>query len=494
MSIKNFEIQWEEDDETLSNLPPPSQEFASLLANDTETLDSFDRGELVKGVIASSGSGDLVVDLGGKTSAILLRDSLEESDTFEMGQQISAYVVGFTDGTVLLSKSMTSKMKGSEALEQAYASKLSVKGKVIKANKGGFEIQIGSKGAFCPISQIDAKFVSNSEEYIGKEFEFLITQYSPRNIVVSRQALLRLKEKEMIPALIEQIKTDPFVTGTVTELKDFGAIVNLGGPQGMIHISEVAFGRLNHPSEVLKVGDKIRVKVLSIEEGDKPRISLSLKQAGTDPWSEVETHIKLQESYPGKVTRLADFGAFVELIPGLEGLIHISELSWSRVSHPKEVLSVGAQVTVRVAAIDTTSRRISLTMKDAESDPWRDAGEVFKVGSSHPGKVQSLKSNGAFVEVGSAVVGFIPLSQLKAAFGETYRKHASPPRELQVEVSFLDLESRKLAFKIPGVGESESSDADFKEYISMEKAKPQEPKPTGSFGDLLKLASEKKGK
>ncbi len=494
MSIKNFEIQWEEDDTAVNSSPILSNEFASLLANDTPANDSFDRGELVKGVIASTGAGDLVVDLGGKTSAILLRDSVEESETFELGQQISAYVVGFTDGSIILSKTMTSKMKGSEALEQAYTSKLSVKGKVIKANKGGFEIQIGSKVAFCPISQIDSKFVSNSEEYIGKEFEFLITQYSPRNIVVSRQALLRLREKEMIPALMEQIKTDPFVSGVVTELKDFGAIVNLGGPQGMIHISEVAFGRLNHPSEVLKVGDKVRVKVLAIEDGDKPRISLSLKQAGTDPWSEVETHLKLQESYPGKVTRLADFGAFVELLPGLEGLIHVSEMSWSRVSHPKEILSVGAQITVRVAAIDSTNRRISLTLKDAESDPWRDAESVYKVGSCHQGKVQSLKSNGAFIEVGNSIVGFIPLSQLKAAFGENYRKHASPPRELQVEVSFLDLQSRKLAFKVPGVGESESSDADYKEYISMEKTKPQESKSTGSFGDLLKLASDKKGK
>jgi small subunit ribosomal protein S1 len=159
MSIKNFEINWEEDDTTLSNVAPLSQEFASLLASDVPTSDSFSRGELVKGVIASTGSGDLVVDLGGKTSAILLRDSLDDSTPFSLGQEVSAYVVGFTDGSILLSKTMTSKMKGSEALEQAYTSKLSVKGKVLKANKGGFEIQIGSKVAFCPISQIDSKFV-----------------------------------------------------------------------------------------------------------------------------------------------------------------------------------------------------------------------------------------------------------------------------------------------------------------------------------------------
>jgi small subunit ribosomal protein S1 len=494
MSIKNFEINWEEDDTALSNVAPLSQEFASLLASDVPTSDSFSRGELVKGVIASTGSGDLVVDLGGKTSAILLRDSLDDSTPFSLGQEVSAYVVGFTDGSILLSKTMTSKMKGSEALEQAYTSKLSVKGKVLKANKGGFEIQIGSKVAFCPISQIDSKFVSQTEDYVGKEFEFLITQYSPRNIVVSRQALLRLREKELIPALVEQIKTDPFVNGVVTDLKDFGAIVDLGGPQGMIHISEMAFGRLNHPSEAVKVGDKVRVKVLAIEEGDKPRISLSLKQAGTDPWTEVETHLKPDESYPGKVTRLADFGAFVEILPGLEGLIHISEMSWKRVSHPKEILSVGSEITVRVTSIDGANRRLSLTLKDAESDPWRDAANLYKVGSTHEGKVQSLKSNGAFIELGEALVGFIPLSQLKAAYGESYRKHASPPRGLQVEVSFLDVDSRKIALKIPGVGESESSDADYKDYISMEKAKPEVIKATGSFGDLLKQASVKKGK
>jgi len=494
MSIIKYEVNWESDDtSTEAKKVSPENDFAMLLADEAPVDDVFSKGELVTGIVSSSGDGDILVDLGGKTSAILLRESIEGSVVIEKGQEISAYVIGFSEGSVLLSKSMTSKMKGLEGLESAYNAKMAVKGKVLKANKGGFEIQLQGKVAFCPISQIDSKFVSNSEEYIGREFEFLITQYNPKNLVVSRQALLKLKEKELIPQLVERMKTDPFISGTVTDLKDFGAIVDLGGPQGMIHISEVAFGRVNHPSEVLKIGENVRVKIIKIETGDKPKISLSLKQAGTDPWTEVGTLVKVDESYPGKVTRLTDFGAFVEIKPGLEGLIHISEMSWTkRISHPKEVLSVGQQIVVRVIGIDSLKQRISLTLKESHQDPWLDILTKLPVASVHKGKVQSLKSHGALIELEGGLTGFIPMSQLKAAFGESYRKHASPPKDLEIEIAFVDPSQKKLGLKIPGLAQGDESLSDFKEYLELEKTKIETPKELGSFGELLQRASNKK--
>lgn len=494
MATIKYEINWESDDtSTEAKKVSTENDFAALLADEAPVDDFFSKGELVTGIVSSTGDGDILVDLGGKMSAILLRDSIGENETFEKGQEVSAYVIGFADGTILLSKSMTSKMKGQEGLESAYSAKMAIKGKVLKANKGGFEVQVQGKVAFCPISQIDSKFVTNSEEYIGRELEFLITQYSPKNIVVSRQALLRLKEKELIPELVERIKTDPFISGTVTDLKDFGAIVDLGGPQGMIHISEVAFGRINHPSEVLKIGETVRVKIIKIETGDKPKISLSLKQAGIDPWTEVDTLVKVDESYSGKVTRLADFGAFVEIKPGLEGLIHISEMSWTkRISHPKEVLSLGQLIVARVSAIDSLKQRISLTLKEAHQDPWLDVTTKLAISSIHKGKVQSLKNHGALIELDGGLTGFIPISQLKAAFGESYRKHASPPKDLDVEIAFVDPNLKKLGLKIPGISQGDDSLGDFKEYLENEKTKKEVPKELGSFGELLQRASSKK--
>jgi len=380
MSIKRYDVQWEDEDSDFEEKKKNTEEFAAMISDEAPVSDSYARGELVNGIICSAGPGDLLVDLGGKVSAVLAREGLDPNQTWEMGQAVSAYVVGYADGSILLSKTMSAKMKGGEALEVAHANKLAVKGKILKANKGGFEVGLQGKVAFCPISQIDTKFVSNSEEYVGKEFEFLITQYSQRNIVVSRQALLRQKERELIPELKNRLASDPFISGTVIDLKDFGAIIDIGGAQGMIHISEVSYGRLNHPGEMLTVGDNIRVKILKIEDDEKPRISLSLKQASTDPWTNVLERLQLQKSYTGKVTRLAEFGAFVELEPGLEGLIHISEMSWTtRIHHPKDLLKVGDQIEVRVTAIDPLKQRISLSLKDIEADPWKNAQETFPV-------------------------------------------------------------------------------------------------------------------
>ena len=351
MVVEKMKIQWEDDDTSLTEneemsvfdeQPQVEEDFAELLASseagETESPETSWRvGDKIQAKIAYANpdSPDVLLECGLKDSAVMPRDELlTEAGEFpyEPGDLIEAYVVTAKEGELVLSRNMSQAASGAQAIETAYASKMPVRGKVLKVNKGGFEVRVLSKSAFCPISQMDLSFVKDPALYVGQDLEFLIQQYHPRNIVLSRAALLRRKATEAVPALRERIQKEPVVEGKVTELRDFGAMVEVQGLSGMLHISELSYSRVKHPSEVLRVGETIRVKVLSVGEQNSPdelpRIALSLKQAIQDPWTTASTDFIPGESQRGVVTRLAAFGAFVELKPGVEGLIHLSEMSW----------------------------------------------------------------------------------------------------------------------------------------------------------------------
>ncbi len=455
-------------------------------------------GEKVKGVVSIvPASGEILIDLGASklTGMIDRREFQNEAGelTLKVGDQIEAFVVGKKGGEVHLSHKMSQSVRTLDDLLSAKDQKVPVRGKVLSVNKGGFEVAVLGKTAFCPLSQIDLKFTENGADHIGKEYEFLVEKVEEkgRNIVLSRVALLRAKAEERLKELSTAVGTDTIFDGTVTQLRDFGAFIDIGGVEGMAHISELGFGRVAKASDVLNIGDQVKVKILKLDRDEKgrPKLGLSLKGALTDPWDDIYKHIEGGRSYVGKVVKLMPFGAFVEIKPGVEGLLHISELSWTkRVHHPSEVVKEGESITVAVKDIDTAHRRIALSLKKVEEDPWFGAETTYQVKSEHVGKVDKLKPFGIFIELAPGVTGLLPMSAVKRAFGDAYRSATSPGKDLKVRVVSLDLEGRKLQLTLAELEDDEAGDKDYQAYLADEQAarrKDESVPRRGSLGDLL---------
>ena len=463
-------------------------------------------GAKVEGVIDSikDDSNNVLVELDPLHTAVIDKQDLLDEDgelKFRAGDTISAYVVSRQGGEILLSSSMSQSHQSLDDLKMAAQSGIPVKGKVTGENKGGFDVSVMGKDCFCPVSQMDTSFVQSKAEYIGQEYEFLVEKVAEggRNIVVSRAKLLRQQAEVKAQELEARLGEDLILTGTVKEIRDYGAFVDIGGLDGFLHISELSYSRVQKANEFLDKGDKIKVKVLSIEEKDgKRRISLSMKAVQDDPWTTIADDYQENSSVSGKVTKLESFGAFVEIAPGVEGLIHISEMSWEkRLHHASDILAVGDQVNVRILKIDSENKRLSLSLKDIDADPWVKAEKELVVGTTVKGQVTNLKGFGALVEVMPGVTGLVPVSILKKAFGESFRKEASPPKEIEVQIKHVDPSEKKLALSLPNIeGEDEDNDEAFKAYLerkkssdTVEKAAKKDSK--GSFGAILAAQLEK---
>jgi len=356
------------------------------------------------------------------------------------------------------------------------------------------------KRAFCPVSQMDTKFVANKMEYMNQEYNFLIEKVEEggRNIVVSRSKLLKREGEAKITELEERVDQELILDGVIREVKDFGAFVDLGGFDGFMHVSEMSYARVNRASDYVQKGDKVRVKVLKIETtaDGKKRISLSMKAIQEDPWATISSHFESGKSYKGTVVRLETFGAFVSLMPGVEGLIHVSEMSWEkRINHPSEVLKVGDSVQVRIIDIKTAEQKLSLSLKNIEEDPWASAETKYANGTLFTGKVQSLKGFGAFVEIAPGVTGLVPTEILKKAYGESFKKKASPPQELSVVVRELNLGERKILLSLPEIKDDSGDIAAYHEYMQSQEDKSHKqaalPQNRGTFGDLLAAKLDK---
>jgi small subunit ribosomal protein S1 len=334
-------------------------------------------GDRVKGTVVAIDDQTILVDLGGKVEGVMERDTLTDDDgklTVAVGDPIEAAVTSISgdSGTLMLGTQHARQVRGTAELEQAYQQQLPVEGKVTAKIKGGVEVQIGGQRAFCPASQIDTRFVEDLEEFVGQQLEFRITKFEGGqrvNMVVSRRALLEEAQQAQAEVLRATLEEGAILTGTVTSLKEFGAFVDLGGLQGMIHISELSYQRVEHPSEILSEGQQVEVSVLRIEKTDNPKrpekIALSMRALAQDPWMEVRDQFPAGSKAKGTVTRLQPFGAFVEIAPGIEGLVHVSELgAGKRVAHPQEVLSPGQQVEATVLNVDLAAKRISLTLDE----------------------------------------------------------------------------------------------------------------------------------
>ena len=335
-------------------------------------------GEKVTGRVVSVGEETIFVDLGTKSEgSIDRREFTDEAGqlTVGVGDRIETTVVGRDEqtGTLTLGSGQGQRPHGAEELQRAFQFGLPVEGLVTGVAKGGVEVQIAGLRAFCPASQLDIRFIDAMEAFVGEHLTFRITDYSGgrhANLVVSRRALLEEEQRERAAKTRAALEVGAILEGTVTAIKDYGAFVDIGGIEGMVHISELAFGRVEHPGELLKVGQQVEVAVLRIEKSDNPRhpekIALSIRATAPDPWETAAEAFPEGARVAGTVTRIQPFGAFVELAPGIEGLVHVSEMDATRrVRHPGELLNPGDRVEARVLAVDLPRRRISLSLKTA---------------------------------------------------------------------------------------------------------------------------------
>ena len=359
------------DDETPTN---PPDDFAALLAaseaNDQQRVAA---GEVVRGRVIALGAGNAFVEIGGKGEATIdvaeFRDPESGEIQLAVGDEIEATVVddGRSSGTIVLKRTVGRGGHVPGELEQAQAHGIAVEGLVTGENKGGFDVQIGAVRAFCPASQIDRRR-GDAAAYIGQRLRFRVTRIDAggRNIVVSRRALLEEEAAQQAATTWERIQVGAVLPGRVSSVQDYGAFVDLGEVEGLIHVSEIGYGRVAHPSDVLQPGQAVEVKVLKVEpaaEGGRGRVALSLRALEADPWTTARERFPVGATVPGIVRRLENFGAFVEIAPGLDGLVHVSKLVLDRrVSHPRQVVNAGDRVEVAVLAVDEKQRRVSLSM------------------------------------------------------------------------------------------------------------------------------------
>jgi small subunit ribosomal protein S1 len=352
---------------------PSEEDFAAMLdASEKAGPTEAKPGDKLTGRIVQIDGPEAFVDCGLRNELPMAVDEFTDKDgqrKYEVGDEITAHVQKGKDG-LKLTLAMSLRDAGRDALATAYSSGTPVKGKVTSTNKGGFSVDLDGTRAFCPFSQIDIRRADNPEEFLNRSFEFKILELSEdgKNIVVSRRALLQANRETEAEATRQSLSLGDALDGTVTRLVPFGAFVDIGGIEGLVHISQISHQRVGDPSDVLSEGQQVRVKVLEIQnlgQGRTERISLSIKALATDPWPETAASMVPGNDVTGRVTRLVDFGVFVELQPGVEGLIHISELANRRIIHPREVLNEEDQINVRILDVDLDRRRISLSLKQA---------------------------------------------------------------------------------------------------------------------------------
>lgn len=514
MAKNKIDVSWEDDDSEFGNNESANSEFASLFKEEADSADetvNLRTGSLVQGrvISVSSTSNDVIISLDGKNTGVADKSEFTGTDgalTIYPGDEVQLYISSIQNDEIVLSRSRSRSLAAGDTLRTAFLEKSAVKGRITKENKGGFDVEIMGKTGFCPVSQIDTKFVTDKSIYIGKDFDFIVQKCDPqgRNIVVSRSALLERQAEERLREILANSQEGAILDATITELREFGAFADIGGIEGLIHVSELSFSRVKNPSEVVTRGDKVRVKILKIDSqpSGKPKISLSMKQASQDPWDDVSLLVQQGQTYEGKVTRITDFGAFVEVAPGLEGLVHVSEMSWTRrISKPSEVVAEGAKVSVRVVSIDSANRRLSLSLKSIEEDPWLANKELLQPGTKIHGKIDRLKGFGAIVDLCPGITGMIPMATLKKAFGENYRKKAAPPATLEVMVQSCDPLEKRILLGLPGHESDEDSESDYRAFLASETPPIRQAEKLtshvttaeiGTFGSLLKSTLEKK--
>ncbi|MDQ2644774.1 MAG: 30S ribosomal protein S1 [Myxococcota bacterium] len=394
--------------------------FAALFEASEETTDLGGEGEIVSGIVVQVTRDTVVVDIGGKSEGVISRGEFLDAHggiTVKAGDRVDVFIESreSDDGLISLSKEKADKMKVWDEISSACERDEIIEGTISQRVKGGLSVTIrGGVKAFLPGSQVDLRPIRNLEKLIGQTYEFKVIKFNKKrgNIVLSRRALLERERDEMKAKTLQTLEEGMVVTGTIKNLTEYGAFVDLGGIDGLLHITDMSWGRVTHPGEVFKVGDEVTVKVLKYN-AETERVSLGLKQTQEDPWNHAEEAYPLGKRVRGKVMSLTDYGAFVELEPGVEGLIHVSEMSWTKkIKHPSKVLEVGQELECQVLEVDSKSKRISLGLKQLEPDPWTLFTDKYKPGDKIGGKVRSITDYGVFVGIEEGVDGMVHKTDL----------------------------------------------------------------------------------
>ncbi len=486
-----------DDDQPIDNDNSSQEEneesFAEMFEAYTDGMqDDIRVGDKVRGKIISIGRQAVFVDTGTKADGIVEIEELKDESgelTCAVGDDIELFVVAASESEIRLSKAIAG-VGGLSMLQDAYANAVPVEGKVIQTIKGGFQVEVLQRRAFCPISQIDTQYVENADSYVGRTYAFRITKLAEggRNIVLSRRDLMEAEQRKAQEDFLKTLDVDQVHTGRVTRLMPFGAFVELvPGLEGMVHISELNWSRVDKPEDAVSPGDIVDVKVLRIESGDKGRrIALSMKQVSGNPWDRVSDEIQVGQKLTGKVIRCAPFGAFVEIRPGIDGLVHISEMSYTkRVLDPQDIVQPGQTISVMVKEVDLDKRRIGLSIRDAEGDPWLEVTEKFTPGQSVTGVVEKQEKFGLFVSLTPGIVGLLPMSVISRSDQSSTLRKMKPGAGITVVIDTIKAGERKISL---GLGDS-ADEGNWKNYADENKSGGNS---LGSLGDKLAAALKNK--
>src|SRR5256886_11484948 len=404
----------EEDDEPRAS----AEDFGSILDQFEQEQSTLQEGEVVRGTVVGITERGVVIDFGYKSEGIVNPNEFMEDGkiTVKRGVEVDVIVKHMEtgEGYPVLSRADAVRLRAWDDLEKAYNDGTVIKGRVIERIKGGLRIDIDGIAAFLPGSQVDVRPIRNLDSLRDKQIEAKVIKLNRKrsNVVLSRKAVLEERDAGRKDQTLNQIEEEIIVEGQIKNLTDYGAFVDLGGIDGLLHVTDMSWGRLQNPSELFKVGDTVQVKVLKFDR-ERERVSLGYKQLLPDPWETIEERFPPATRLNGKVASVTDYGAFVELEPGVEGLVHVSEMSWSkRIKHPSKIVSPGDTVEVEVLSVDPRARRVSLGMKQVQENPWKPIGDRYHVGDRVHGRVRNLTDFGAFIEIEDGVDGLVHVSDI----------------------------------------------------------------------------------
>ncbi len=461
--LEEYDIKQEEIEKDLEEIVG-SDSLEKIEAAFDTSIQKFDLGTILKGRILGVIGNNVILDTGYKSEGIVPLSEFDSAEEVEAGADIEVMLESFEDDTVLIqiSKRKADRIRGWEKVVNKYQEGDVVTGKVVRKIKGGLLVDVGIP-IFLPASQIDVKPPGEIAEYIGKEVTCKILKIDEvqQNIIVSRRKLIEEERNKQKREFLDSVEIGQVVKGEVKNIADFGAFIDLGGIDGLLHITDMSWGRISHPSEMLAIGDEIEVKILDID-AVKDKVSLGLKQKTENPWTKVEERYPIGSKIKGQVVNIMSYGAFIKLETGIEGLVHISEMSWTRrINHPSDVVAIGDSVEAVVLNINKDKEEISLSIKQVEQNPWTNIEEKYQPGHTIKGRVRNLTNYGAFIEIDEGIDGLLHISDM------SWSKKVAHPSEIikkgeMIEVKILSVDKDK---KRVSLGIKQLSDDPWKKEI-----------------------------
>ncbi len=442
------DFDWDKDEKGFGNYS--DEERAKLEEQYAGTFNSINRGEIVSGTVVSINNKDVVLNIGFKSDGLVSLSEFRDTPDLKVGDPIDVFVESQEDanGQLVLSRKRAKTQKSWEEINEALENDTIIDGFVKSRTKGGLIVDIKGVEAFLPGSQIDIKPIRDYDIYVGKTMEFKVVKINHefKNVVVSHKVLIEDDLENQKTEIVSKLEKGQVLEGTVKNITDFGVFIDLGGVDGLLHITDISWGRIEHPREVLQLDETVNVVVLDFDD-EKKRIALGLKQLTEHPWESLDTSLEVGSKVKGKIVTVADYGAFLEITPGVEGLIHVSEMSWSQnLRSPQEFLKVGDEVEAQILTLDREDRKMSLGIKQLTPDPWKNIADRYPIGSKQKAVVKNMTNFGVFVELEEGIDGLIHISDL------SWSKKINHPNEftkvgeeLEVVVLELDEENRKLS-------------------------------------------------